>query len=1665
MSNSSDSPSNQNSLQVLCRTMRLTSKRRFELIVVRCNYENLQRRLLNELHHTCSVSFEELELKKTNQTLYTLIETEYKSDLPDALCVSGFEYVKDLDTLLLATNQVREEFRKNFNFPLVLWLNDQILQKFIRLVPDFYSWATPLSFDLSNQELLALIKGNAELLFEHTLNASDRYPASDTVLSLAIKAPRLKELRVAQNELKRRNQPLEPEFLASVQLALGRENYRHDALDEAEENYQNSLKYWDETEQAERSGMVLFHLGLCYRRRAYVDRSNAPKHWLQAKECFSRCLKVLEAANCHKLVANFIGQLGDALQQIEEWNELKKLAEKSLKLHRRFPNRARMARDCGFLAAIALKDADWENTRKHAQNALNALEQAPSNNRQRQGLYLLLLAQAQYNSGEIKAAIVSLEKAKFVSKPLDEPSRYIQILETLRDLYFKQEAYLKAFDIKQEQRAVESQYGYRAFIGASRLRPLRSLKPTVLLDKVSEEIAQEIAVSVRYKDINRLVERITRPNHKLTIIHGQSGVGKSSMMSAGLVPTLKSKIINSRDVLPVYCQFYGNWVEHLGESLEASLERYPDTLIHKPLDTVDTILSQIRQNDARNLLTVLIFDQFEEFFIACDTSEKWQPFFNFLDQCFQNIPYIKVFIVLREDYLHYLLEYERLPHESYIGNNILSIENRFELGNFSKDDAKAIVNSLTERSNIMLEPELVNEVVKDLAREGGKVRPIELQIVGAQLQAENIETLEEYQKKGPKNKLVQQYLEEVVKDCGPENKKAAELILYLLTGDNDTRPQRTRIEIEKDLKRLANDLIEQSSRLDLVLNIFVKSGLVFLWPETPSNRYQLVHDYLATFIRRQQQPEINEIITRLEREKIELKQAIKALEKEREQREKTEEELEIAARNNKRARQAVIIGTSVLSSILAIAIALGLRANLNLQKFHVDLEYSRRSLELEREGWRTLQKFESESEPLQSLIAAIEVGLDLKRFNEQQSNLSISSDSYNPASPIFGLQQILSKIRLKNRLSAHKDGILSVMFNPQDSRYLLTGSRDKTAYLWDLENNTSIVLKGHVAAVLDVNFKPNSDVIATASEDGTVRFWDLKGNSLSTCQVSSGPVFSIVFSPQGDFFVTASLQEGIQVWEPSCNLLRDASVYSDATIISLSLSPDGKTLAAASSDSNVRIWEMQNKKLMSPKILIGHEKEVRDVAFSPDGQTIATVSIDGTGRLWNLQGKELVKFAANYAPMRSITFLPDVGNVNTSSSLVTTSDDSTVRLWNLRGQELLKLEGHQATVWDASVNPDMPNVLATVSDDKTVGIWTLENKLLESYSNPSEDSFLSLGILNSSISYNERFLAAISEKGIVYIWNHSGKPLYNFKAHSGQSNDIQFHPNQLIFLTASNDGLVKIWDLESSFDAQSSTWIPVEELSLSSEDNGESSQPSSAASFSSSGDKIAIALQKGFVSIWNTETDKVETIKLNQGHISALEFSQDESYLVTTSLDGRICIWYFDDTAGSSQCITTKSSTPILSATMNLDNQILVTADTEGAFFIWEKEQIMNTERKGSKASTRAINDLAISQNGDLLATASADGIAKLWTLNGNQLAEYQGHKTSIQSIHFISGDNKLLTISRDGKVQPWDIDNLDRLLSKGCTWLSDYIHFTPIHNNSAIDSYSSVINFCLKME
>ena len=1190
---------NQESLKTLIRGITCFQEE-FSLILVVCNYRTLREQVVQQLREQCPVQMRELVLEKSVQTLYTRITEELGTEQPNALMIVGLESVREIDPVLTATNQIREEFR-NFTFPVVLWVTDAILHKLIRLIPDFYSWATTVEFQMIVDELIQLIQQTIDEVFAKVLNCREDVFLDNAALDLEKGSARCAELKSAREELQDRGVTLEPELEAGLEFILGRIADNSDVA--SRHHYEQSLALWQQIGDRQRCGLLLFYIGLWWRNYAARNRVEHQQAADRAREYFQQSIEAFEQADRPDLAAKFINFLAEVLHRLNHWRELEFVAQKALVLHQTHYDQFRQARVHGFLAEVALSKSLWIEAKQAAQQALILLNDAtktisnPSPEQivlldlERsfyQGWYLFSLAKAQQQIGQLPEAISTLETARNQTKPQYDPELYIQILTALREYYFQQGQYLNAFHIKQERQAIESQFGFRAFIGAGRLQPKQQIaNPALPSAKSQDEVAQEIASSGRLHSVERLLERIDRDDCKLTIIHGESGVGKSSIEQAGLIPALKQNPINARSVLTVLQQVYADWADELAKCLakesieiqkrfsltlfniESRADDGSDVGLNSPtLSLTDSLLAQLRKNADYNLLTILIFDQFEEFFFICKDSRQRKKFYDFLGDCL-DIPYVKVILSLREDYLHYLLECTRFTNFDVIHNNILDKNILFYLGNFKPDEAKLVIQSLTEKTQFELEPALIDELVKDLAGEVNEVRPVELQIVGAQLQSEKITTLAEYQKKGPKAELVARFLQEVVKDCGSENKQLAELVLWLLTDENSTRPLRTR----NDLKKSLEDLLTDISHLELVLEIFVKSGLVLLLPSFPNNRYQLVHDYLAVFVRRQKNNEL-----------------IEELEKERAQRKRSEAELNLVL---KRQLKLAMTGGAMMAVLAVLAGVFGVAAKIG-----------ETNAELKQISANSESLFASDKE-LEALVEGLKAGKKLKhgwRVEPNTKNQVISR-----------LQEVVYSVAERNRLEGHTDTITDISFSP-DGKFIASSSKDKTVKLWNRDGSEKkSALQGKYRnEFTSVAFSPDSQIVAAGNKDNKIYLWRLNGTLITTLTGHGDWVTNIRFSPDGKTIVSASRDNTVRLWKIDGTQMKKLEGH-NSTVNIVRFSPDGQTIASASEDGTIKLWSSDGKKLQtieSPGVL--------DIAFDRDSKTLSVVSRDNTLKIWKI---------------------------------------------------------------------------------------------------------------------------------------------------------------------------------------------------------------------------------------------------------------------------------------------------------------------------------------------------------------------------------------------------------------------------------------------------------------
>ena len=208
--------------------------------------------------------------------------------------------------------------------------------------------------------------------------------------------------------------------------------------------------------------------------------------------------------------------------------------------------------------------------------------------------------------------------------------------------------------------------------------------------------------------------------------------------------------------------------------------------------------------------------------------------------------------------------------------------------------------------------------------------------------------------------------------------------------------------------------------------------------------------------------------------------------------------------------------------------------------------------------------------------------------------------------------------REKYTLLGHSRGVASVAFSP-DGKRVVTGSSDSTARVWDLSGPTpaATVLEGHSGSIQSVAFSPDGKRVVTGSSDSTARVWDLSGPT-PTATVLEGhrsSIQSVAFCPDGKRVVTGSSDNTARVWDlfgptPTATVLEGHR----GRVTSVAFSPDGKRVVTGSADYTARVWDL-SRPIPTSTLLDGHRGMVGSVAFSPDGKRVVTGSDDTTARV------------------------------------------------------------------------------------------------------------------------------------------------------------------------------------------------------------------------------------------------------------------------------------------------------------------------------------------------------------------------------------------------------------------------------------------------------------------
>ncbi|MGH3008570.1 MAG: hypothetical protein ACRDLM_04090 [Gaiellaceae bacterium] len=168
-------------------------------------------------------------------------------------------------------------------------------------------------------------------------------------------------------------------------------------------------------------------------------------------------------------------------------------------------------------------------------------------------------------------------------------------------------------------------------------------------------------------------------------------------------------------------------------------------------------------------------------------------------------------------------------------------------------------------------------------------------------------------------------------------------------------------------------------------------------------------------------------------------------------------------------------------------------------------------------------------------------------------------------------------------------------------------------------------------------FSPDGRHLATGSNDRTARVWDASTGKLLHILPHHGYVVGEQFSRDGRFLVTSCSDGGAYLWNVSNGRRELLLVGATGGIDAAAFSPDGSEIVTGSADRLARIYYSQDGRLLAP--LAGHDQAVTSVGFDPSGRTIVTSSSDGTVRLWQaLPAGTLRTIDTRKTPVQSFWF-------------------------------------------------------------------------------------------------------------------------------------------------------------------------------------------------------------------------------------------------------------------------------------------------------------------------------------------------------------------------------------------------------------------------------------------
>jgi WD40 repeat protein len=603
---------------------------------------------------------------------------------------------------------------------------------------------------------------------------------------------------------------------------------------------------------------------------------------------------------------------------------------------------------------------------------------------------------------------------------------------------------------------------------------------------------------------------------------------------------------------------------------------------------------------------------------------------------------------------------------------------------------------------------------------------------------------------------------------------------------------------------------------------------------------------------------------------------------------------------------------------------------------------------------------------------------------------------------------IASPVRLT--MTAHGTRVLSAAFNPSGSRLATLGD-DGTTIVWDPVTGDELIRLPGTTEPADlitderVAFSPDGTLLA-ACDNRLVRLYDASnGDLVRTLDGHATDVTAVAFNREGTRMASGASDGTVSIWDVNDgHRLAEMAAHADA-IEGLTFTPDGLRLITGGSDGSLRFWDATKGEMIYEDS--DFTSEVLSVTFSPDGALFGFAA-SGGAHLWHLD------FASTDGETEltyeEVLSIPGSGSVKFSPDgrqLATISGNDIIVREAATGRELQKFVGHTGWVMGVEFSPDGSR-LVTTSLDGTVRIWSLGpgNELAAVEAPPAG--------YGTRVAYGPdgRSFATNAGNGTATIWDAvSGKPRRTFAGHDLEVLNIAFSADGNRFATASLDGTASVWDTATG--------------KLLSNLKGHAVGVRDIA-FSPAGDRIATGGFDATARIWDANGTELHTITGHDGLVLGVAFSPDGTLLATSSTDGTVKIWDVE----TAQLVRTLAGleTAIIDVAFSPDGSKLAAACGDSTVRIWDPAtgaQLLTLEGHGA-----GVYSISFGPQGDFLASGSADNTAKVWEVaTGEEVVTVPGSSSGVYGVSFspLESEPRLAVASNDGVVRVLltDVDDL----------------------------------------